>query len=110
MRIEVVSSDRESKKEEISRPVFGIFVPERRHDLSSECFFGYFDTLVLFFEYPGSGTKIQKSVTVISSFFNSLSNATTPNPIEYKWWDYSYIYGDTFFFSKVRLGETFIVF
>jgi hypothetical protein len=41
----------------------------------------------LFSEYLGSGTKIRKTGTVISSFFNSLSNETAPTEIGQKLWD-----------------------
>ena len=46
-----------------------------------------FDTLVLFFEYLDSGAKIRKFGATISSFFNSLSNETTPTEIGQKLWD-----------------------
>ena len=45
------------------------------------------DTLVLFFEYLDSGAKIQKFGARISSFFNSISNETTPTKVGQKLWD-----------------------
>ena len=50
-------------------------------------FFARLDTLVLFFMYLCSGTKIEKTVTVKSSFFNSLLNETNPIKIGGKLWD-----------------------
>ena len=60
-------------------------------------FFVRFETLALLFKYLGSGTKIQKTGTVNSSFWISLSNETTPTKNRQKLWDYLHFSWDLLF-------------
>jgi hypothetical protein len=54
-------------------------------------FFDLFEAQLLFPKYFGSGGKIQKTGTAISSFFISLSVETTPTKIGRKLWDHIHV-------------------
>ena len=63
---------------------------------------------MLFFVYLGSGTKIWKTGTVNSSFFNSLSNETNPTEIGGKLWNYLHFWWDLLFFLSKYFFSFFL--
>jgi hypothetical protein len=78
----VVSFDRELKNEEMVAGNFGIFTPMSRYSRNNTRVSKQQEKNSLKKSYLDSGARIQKSPATISSFFNCLSNETTPIKIE----------------------------